>query len=458
MGVLGIAVIIAAIVSMLGYYPETAAVAARGGASDEKYALAASAIRAAVIVPLLILVTSMLPAFAQHLAGKDGGVAQLLQLLRILAWVPVLELLGGYPRILLQRRLDLGYLAAMQLVQPVAFVGLAVILLAGGHGYLGVAWANLIGTAIAAAFLWLRVWQRQPEWRSWPEPRAWRETAAGSGRMFVGGFGGFLGERVDNLLVAGMIGPAAMSFYSMAWNAARTPANVFARAISFVLVPTLARIQDEPLRVGRALRECIRHSYLLLSPVCAVLLVCAPLLVEFVLGARWLPLVPCLRVMSFTVFAIPVLFTSGALLTATGRAHLIGIATVIHLATLGALIPLLAGRWGILGAAFADLAATAIVTTALFITARRATREIKWALTPAMASPTAASVFAGLLSWGVGAIIANDAARLAAELALVLVGYVSFTMAFGGSNALFDVVSLLRGVFGRSNVAMESRG
>lgn len=458
MGILGIAVIIAAVVSMLGYYPETAAVAARGGASDEKYALAASSIRAAVIVPLLILVTSALPLFAQHLTGKDGGAAQLQQLLRVLAWVPIFELLGGYPRILLQRRLDLGYLAAMQLAQPVAFVGLAVILLAGGRGYLGVAWANLIGTAVVTPLLWLRAWRTKPEWRSWPGSLAWRETAAGSGRMFVGGFGGFLGERVDNLLVAGVVGPAAMSFYSMAWNAARTPANVFARAISFVLVPTLARIQDEPLRVGRALRECIRHSYLLLSPVCAVLMVCAPLLVEFVLGARWLPLVPCLRVMSFTVFAIPVLFTSGALLTATGRAHLIGIATVIHLATLAALIPPLASRWGIVGAAFADLAATAIVTTALLVTARRAAKEIKWALAPAMILPIAASVFAGLLSWCVGAIITNGASRLACELALVLVGYVSFAMAFGGSNALFDVVSLLRGVLRRSSIAAESRG
>jgi PST family polysaccharide transporter len=451
-GILGIAVIIVGIISMLGYYPETAAVAARGRGRDEDYALAASAIRA-VIIPLLILVTLALPFLGEYVGAKDSGLIQLKQLFGILVWAPLLELLSGYPRVLLQRRLDLSYLACVQLAQPVVFVGLAVLLLVNGRGYLGVAWANLIGTAVATALLWLRLWRRGLVWRSWPEAVTWRETATGSGRVLLGGFGGFLGERVDNLLVAGVIGPASMSFYSMAWNAARTPANVFARAINFVLVPTLARIQDEPLRVERALRECIRHSYLLLAPVCAVLFVSAPLLVEFVLGARWLPLAPCLRVMSFTVFAIPVLFTSGALLTAIGRAHLIGIATVIHLATLGVLIPLLASRWGVVGAAFADLTATAVVTAVLLITAKMATKQIKWGLLPTMILPVAACVFAGILSRAVGTLIASNAARLIIEIALVMLGYLSFTIAFGGSRRLFDFMALLRGVSRRQSVA-----
>lgn len=455
-GLLGIAVIIIGVISMLGYYPETAAVAARGRARDEDYALIAFVIRAVVVISLLILVTLTLPLFAQYLVGEDSGLFHLSQLLRILVWVPVFELLSGYPRALLQRKLDLSYLASIQLVQPVVFVGLAVVLLINGHGFIGVAWANLIGTAVSTVCLWLRLWRRELAWKSWPDARTWRETANGSGRVFLGGFGGFLGERVDNLLVAGMIGPAAMSFYSMAWNAARTPANVFARAINFVLVPTLARIQDEPLRVERALRECIRHSYLLLAPVCAVLFVSAPRLVEFVLGAKWLPLVPCLRVMSLTVFAIPILFTSGALLTAIGRAHLIGIATVVHLATLAALIPVLASRWGVVGAAFADLTATAIVTAVLFITAKLATKQINWGLASTMALPVAASIFAGFLSWFTGTWIANDAARLLIELALVVIGYLSFTIVFGGSRRLSDFVTLLRGASRRQNVAAES--
>jgi O-antigen/teichoic acid export membrane protein len=457
-GILGIAVIIIGVISMLGYYPETAAVAARGSRRDEEYAMAASLNRAIIIVPLLILVALSLPLFAGYLAGQDGGVIQLQQLIRILVWVPIFEILAGYPRVLLQRKLELSYLAGIQLVQPVVFVGLAVILLMRGHGYLGVAWANLLGTAVAAAFLWLRLWRRSIKWGSWPEAEVWRETAKGSGRIFLGGFGGFLGERVDNLLVAGMIGPAAMSFYSMAWNAARTPANVFARAINFVLVPTLARIQDEPSRVERALRECIRHSYLLLAPVCAVLFVSAPLLVEFILGGRWLPLVGCLRVMSFTVFAVPVLFTSGALLTAIGRAHLIGIATLIHLVTLAVLIPVLASRWGVIGAAFADLTATAIVTIALLATAKMATRRIKWALASTMVLPVSASIFAGMLAGAIGTRIENDAARLLSELALVLTGYLSFTIAFGGSRRIFDFIAVLRGVFKRQSVAIESHG
>ncbi|HET8676580.1 MAG TPA: oligosaccharide flippase family protein, partial [Blastocatellia bacterium] len=334
-GLLGLSVIVIGVISMIGVYPETAAVAVRGEASDGEYALAASTIRAAVTLLLLVALVLTFPLVGGYLTGADGGLSQLQELIKILIWVPVFEWVSGYSQIFLQRRLDLNYLAWVQLVQPVIFVGLAIILLLEGRGYVGVAWANLVSSAATTALVWGRLWQRGwLNWEGWPDRKVWRETALGSARMFVGGFGGFLGGRVDNLMVAGAIGPAAMSFYSMAWNASRTPAHVFAKAISFVLVPTIARIQDDPERVQRGLRECLRHSYLLLAPVCALFFVSAPLLVTFVLGPKWLPVVPALRVMCFTVLVAPILFASTALLVGTGRAHMTGIATLAHLIAL----------------------------------------------------------------------------------------------------------------------------
>src|SRR5262249_60087011 len=121
-----------------------------------------------------------------------------------------------------------------------------------------------------------------------------RESVYVTGKVFVGGFAGYLNGRVDNLIVSASIGPASMSYYSMAWNTSRTPANVFARAINFVLVPTLARIQDDPTRAQRALRECVRNSYLLLAPTCSILFLTAPALHEYVVGSTWLPHVTAL--------------------------------------------------------------------------------------------------------------------------------------------------------------------
>jgi FkbM family methyltransferase len=328
------------------------------------------------------------------------------------------------------------------------FVCLAVVFLLTGHRYIGVAWASVVSAFVTALLLWWRLLStKELSWEGWPSRAIRRQTWHGTGKVLLGGFGGYLGGRIDNLLVSASIGPAAMSFYSMAWNASRTPANVFAKAITFVLVPAVARIQDDPARLQRALRECLRNSYLVLTPVCALLFVTAPLLVSYVIGPKWLPLVPALRVMCFTVLCGPMLFALGAFLTGIGRAHLVGIANVIQIVLLLGGIPFFATRWGVLGAAFGDLLAVFVLTLALFVTTRIATGLPNGKLVATVLLPVVAAIAAGSLAWGVGAYIVDDLTRLLSEVALVSIGYLLAVLAFGGRGRLFDLSALLRDIY-----------
>lgn len=444
-GILGLAVIVIGVVSMIAYYTETAAVAARDVDASEQYALASVVIRIGAIALLLASVMAAFPILSQYLFGKESGAGPLRDLLGVLTWVPILELASGYPRVLLQRRLDLNYVSLASLLQPVIFVTLAVTLLWNGYGYLGVAWASVVGAGAATVFLWWRlISQRWVKWSGWPSLVIWREISLGSSRVFLGGFGGFLGERVDNVLVSGAIGPTAMSFYSMAWNGSRTPANVFGSTIGFVLVPTLARIQNEPARVQRAIRESLRHSYLLLAPACAALFVSAPLLVSYILGAKWLPIVPCLRVMCFTAAVIPILHACNALLVGFGRAHLTGISTAVHLITLVTLMPVLARNWNLLGAAYADLTAMLIMTVTLCVTAKIATRQFQWEILSVLALPLVAASLAAVLTWSIAGYILDDFVRLLGQVTSFLVSYLLFIIVLGGKATLFDLIALLR--------------
>ena len=390
-------------------------------------------------------------AISRYLTGKDDAAGPLRDLLLVLAWMPVFELLSGYAQVVMQRRLELNFIARLQILQPVLFVGSAVALLITGYGYIGVAWANIGSSAAITLLLWWRVLSAgSVAWLGWPSTKVWTETIRGTVKVLVGGFGGYLGGRVDNLLVAGSIGPAAMSFYSMAWNASRTPANVFARAINFVLVPALARIQDDPLRVQRALRECLRNSYLLLAPACALLFVTAPVLVTYLIGPKWLPLVPALRVMCFTVLAVPILFSCAALLVGTGRAHLVGIATGVQLATLFIAIPPLSGRWGVVGAAYADCVAVFLLTLTLVITARFATRQVGFRVLKSAAVPLLAAVSSGALAFLLTSSIQSDAVRLLAGVCVTSLGYVLIVAVLGGRSGLLDLADMVRTVVRRS--------
>jgi O-antigen/teichoic acid export membrane protein len=458
-GLLGLAVIVIGLISMIGYYPETAAVAARGESNDNSHALAAMMVRSVLVAALIGLLVVTFPVVANYLIGGPNGTTEFRHLMLVLLWAPILECLSGYPQVILQRRLDLRFLACVQIIQAVVFVGLATILLVQGKGYVAVAWASLIGTAAAFLALWSRTLRRGWfRFERWPAGGLWRETLIGSSRVFLGGFGGYLGARLDNLLVAGAMGPAIMSYYSTAWTASRTPTGILSRAINSVLVPTFARIQDDTRRIDRGIRECLYYSYMVLAPTCAVLFVCAPDLVVTILGPKWTPVIPALRLMSVTVLVGPLLDASNALLIGTGRAHLSGVSAVVRIVALLLLIQPLVHRWSVVGAAWGDLLSALASTIALFVIARAVERDIKWPVLSALVIPVVAGLLSGIPAWIGGGYLAPGLARLAFEICILSVSYPLLVAAIGGRRRLMDLAALLRGVFLSRIATAGSRG
>ena len=456
-GLLGLSVIVIGVVSILGFYPETAAIAASSKSGDDQFALAAACVRTVILAVSLALLATFFSGVAGYLTSDAAAAPPLRNLVLVLAWQPVIELLNGYPQVILQRRLQLSLLARLQILQPVLFVGLAILMLLTGRGFIGVAIANVASIAVICVLLWWRlIASGSVRWNGWPSRSVWRETIYGTGKVFIGGFGGYLSGRVDNLIVSASIGPAAMSFYSMAWNASRTPANVFARAINFVLVPTLARIQDDPARVQRALRECVRNCYLLLAPACSILFVTAPILVQYVIGPKWFPVIPALRIMCFTVLAVPILFASGALLVGTGKGHLTGIATAVQLAVLLIVIPPMCKTWGIIGAAYADLIAVAILTTTLAVTAWFATRQIGWRVLKTALIPLVAALTSGFFALILTSPIQSELLRSATGSCVVALGYLLVVAVVGGRARLIDLVNVMRITIRRSSIQTAS--
>src|SRR5215469_12690367 len=98
-GLLGVTVIVIGVISMIGYYPEIAAVAARGSSEHNRYALAALTLRAAVIGSLVSVVLLTIPTLAKYLIGNSQDIDDFRKLLSISIWIPILECLGGYPQV-----------------------------------------------------------------------------------------------------------------------------------------------------------------------------------------------------------------------------------------------------------------------------------------------------------------------------------------------------------------------
>src|SRR5262245_16992612 len=78
-GVLGLAVIVTGVISMIGCYPETAAVAIPERKKHGKFAIAAMILRMLTVTFLLALLVLTFPICAKLLAGKEDIGDQLRQ-------------------------------------------------------------------------------------------------------------------------------------------------------------------------------------------------------------------------------------------------------------------------------------------------------------------------------------------------------------------------------------------
>jgi O-antigen/teichoic acid export membrane protein len=443
-GVLGLAAIVVGFISMTASYMETAAVVSHAEGSDEEFSLVALLGRAALTVLLLVILVGGMPRLSRWLVGGGESAQSVRALVALLAWQPLIEVLGAYPRVLLQRRLDLTYLAFVTLVQVVCHVSLAVLLLWRGLGAVAVVYGALAGVAFGALLPWLRLFGTAP--RSWliTSPGVLRAFGADFSRVFANGFFTYVNAQVDKVLVSSVLGPAAMSFYGIAWSASRFPAGVLAQSLRFSVMPAVARLQNDRSSVERALVESLRYSMLLAAPLAAVLFVCARSLVTVVLGERWLPVVPALQIMSVAVLTAPVLEASVTLIIGMGRAHLTAIASSVTIVVLVVSTPLLAARWGVVGAAYGNLISALVLMFTSAMIARMTFAGIRW-LRPAV-------VLTPILAAGVSAIAAFTLAgyrgagieQLSIEIAIIAILYPLTLCLSGGRDALVDLVVLVR--------------
>ena len=353
-GTLGLVGAGTAIVSMLGSFIELGAIISGVSMDEKERANAAGALRMMVVAPLLVgaffFLDRMLEAFLVE--PTRMGVARYIA--TVLMTLPVFEAIAGIPVVYLQRTESLQSVALRQAWQPLTYAGLGALALLAGFGTSGLAWAQVFATAGTASALWLLALQKGLTLKR-IKPVSLFPLACEGFRQASAGLIGFMTERVDNLLVAGSLGTAALGYYSLAWSASRLPIYVLSRVCRSAILPTLLRTHDVPEEQRRMMHKSLA---LALAASCGFGVLIALLgrdLVVLVLGARWLPAGACLEVLSLTVALSPLAFLGGTYLQAQGKAHKVGpFAGGVQIGLQLALIPFACAILGERGAAWVD--------------------------------------------------------------------------------------------------------
>ena len=346
--------------------------------------------RAVFTVQEAIIAAVVLAAWiaAPHLAALYGRPVGEAAVFRLAALALAITSFQAIPSARLERRLDFGAVALVEVAQAFAYNATAVLLVYTGWGTVSVGAAlvarAIVGAAIATAIV---PWSARPLW-SWPRVREHLRI----GLPLQGGvLVTQLRDGITPAFIGVVAGTAAVGYVQWAQTVATAPLWP-TMILQRVYLPAFARVQHERAELGRFVEQALRATHALVAPGAVLTLVLIEPITRLVFGPQWTAAIPIFVLLWPATLIAPSTIALLALLNAVGDTR-----TGFAFAVLWALVTWALGvpcvlAFGALGFGLASLGvqATAI---ALF---RRARERAPFRLLPAVAPPWLAAAGAGL--------------------------------------------------------------
>jgi PST family polysaccharide transporter len=178
-----------------------------------------------------------------------------------------------------------------------------------------------------------------------------------------------IGNYVLRVVISRQLGAAELGIYFLAAKLAFTPLEVASEMIGSVAFPLFARLQEDMQRVTRVFRAIFTGISALLFPVCTLIIVLAPALVQEILGPSWEGTEPIIRVLAlvsmlgiFGEVIVPIL-------NGVGQPYKVTMLEIVQSSLIIMSVWILSGRYGLVGAALAWLPAiiASLILSIIFI-------------------------------------------------------------------------------------------
>jgi O-antigen/teichoic acid export membrane protein len=187
----------------------------------------------------------------------------------------------------------------------------------------------------------------------------------------------FLSQQGDNAFIAKVLGMTPLGYYQVASRVAEVPVTGFSQVVGEVALPSLSALHADRDRLRdwyfTAQRAVLTAHGLFLVPV---LLLGAPL-TRRLLGARWMPIVPTLKILAVAMVLRSVVTVGGTLFNALGVPRIGYQVTAVRALLMAAAIYPFAHVLGLEGVAIAVLIGV-VGATLFYARTLHATLGIDW--------------------------------------------------------------------------------
>jgi len=289
----------------------------------------------------------------------------------------------------LERKLEFVKLVFPQILEQVVYNVVLVLLAMKGFGLMSFTYAILLRGVIGV----IAIYTLQP----WiPGVAFSRKTLSG---LFKFGIpyqiNTFLATFKDDgmtLVLGGILGPAGVGILSFAQKISRLPLTFFMDTVTRVTFPAFSRMQDAKADLERSVTRSVFFICFLVFPSLVGISILAPILVRVIPRySQWIPaLVPIIFISINFVFAAATTQLTN-LLNAIGKIKITFYLMVMWTALTWALVPVLAIKFDVVGAAIGYSLVGASSVVAIFITKK----YINFSITDSMIKPAVGAVVMG---------------------------------------------------------------
>jgi len=299
-------------------------------------------VRAALVAMALILAAPLIAAYG-------FGEPRAANIIRVVAFAPLLDRLASVEVLTLVRQLRFRALAVVGLAGAFVHAAVAIAL----ASTLGV-WAMVVGLLAGVIAQTVGTYVVAP---CVPRLSFGLQTA----RPLLGfGSGILLRQLVDvvggavlQVVIARRLGTAELGLYFVAARLAFLPREVMRLVGTQVAFPVHSALQQEQARATRAVRGHLLGSWVVLVPFYAIVVALAPSLVAQLVGPQWMGAVPAIQVLAAAAVVSVVANVASPLLLGRGLTTMVALIFAIRSLAIVAVVWSLAARLGLAGACFA---------------------------------------------------------------------------------------------------------
>lgn len=153
----------------------------------------------------------------------------------------------------------------------------------------------------------------------------------------------------DDAFVGKFLGITTLGFYQLAFRFSNLPATEITHVISRVTFPAYSKLQKNISQFREAYLNTLFLVSLIAFPLTIGLLIFAPEIVRILLGEKWLPIIPILRILSLFGLIRAITGVGGSVILAAGKPQLIAYVTSVQLLLMAILIYPFSLHWGVIG-------------------------------------------------------------------------------------------------------------